>query len=1145
MSDPSVAADPHSIRPPPPGAATHATGRGRRRGRQAGAAATAAPAEETTPSSVSPEAILVLPVLSGHRGGEALSGLALQIQSVESTTTSSSSSHHDVSSESEARNDADAFPVSAPSFERVSSFTEPAPPCTLVSEPQAVPLATSGEQGGILRTLFDQQQHQHQQNQQELPTSSSRHSLREQSEIDAVSDAGNPHLSRQTARVGSPEPSNDASGLSGVPDEEQVAGAHREIVAHLSTESLALRVESGLAATRPRSELPTVSEPGEPELTEATGYDPSQVSGPAYGPPIEFFVPETGIASSPSPNPRGHGKGTAPRLDEPAPLSSRRQSSFRYIPTSQTEGTSGPTGSTGCSSSPSSRRDCAANNISSSSSLPHRPSAYGTAYSDDPGLFPLGPSTPASRILAFLDTLLADELAAMNLKASENVAGAVLLPSYKRLLLLAIRHRLIVVCPELRGSSLDSDVVAAGLQPLVRELTLGMESSTSRISGRTCAVLGDLASRPTEATVADLQGLLADKKLEDATTLCVEHGLFDHALFLALGLRNARLLARVLYEFEAHVRATTMGSKLATQYEMIDIDWAIADLKGKGTGGDSGLLVALRESTADSVLRRAYADLGQEDVIKRIVSILTSGLNADVSGPPLSKHRRADLLLALLEFSGGARESEPLALLLQVLLGLPPVFTSSGELIIRPLFQTTSVVGGSGHDVGQLLGKLFTKGIATPDLFDFRLQEIAEYVHCRAFEAPAALFYHPIRPVTWVYHGYDLRHPFLPHLLPYRLTYAGYARKAGKRDEGVARKGLAYCHLCLEQLRTLTRMCVLNKPEMSEIRPETNGIKYPLGMSHDALKYPLCNLNALESALSLAENFFGELQRLAGVAPQHLQARLLLPTEALDALEALRRRALSVAETVGDGSLRAQIQAIRVASASHDALKEEPEPEPDFCLLPYISLLGPTQVCEQEDSMSSSDSSIDLSIHPDFKVDRREPTPSPPPLPQVPVPMPQLVPQPVPSSSSEEISFSTSALDGSFAPGVGPSIEAPPVLQPEVPTPQSPTPVHAEQVQGEQPQQARRWFTGRKMSTDEGVVVDLAANDTGRMVYSETYGCWVCLDDEGKEVPPVRTEIPSPPPVGEPRVDSGARRGRKRQRAGAKYLSAAREPELE
>lgn len=98
---------------------------------------------------------------------------------------------------------------------------------------------------------------------------------------------------------------------------------------------------------------------------------------------------------------------------------------------------------------------------------------YSRRFDDDPTLFPILPSASAARILGYLDSLLGEELSASS-GSQRN------LPSYKQLILQAIRFRLLTACPELRNCTFDTDDNRTNLARFCRDLLASLSSPATR-----------------------------------------------------------------------------------------------------------------------------------------------------------------------------------------------------------------------------------------------------------------------------------------------------------------------------------------------------------------------------------------------------------------------------------------------------------------------------------------------------------------------------------------------------------------------------------------------------------------------------------------------------------------------------------------
>lgn len=475
---------------------------------------------------------------------------------------------------------------------------------------------------------------------------------------------------------------------------------------------------------------------------------------------------------------------------------------------------------------------------------------YSKRFEDDPTLFPILPSASAARILGYLDTLLADELAA-------SVGSRTRIPSYKQLILQAIRFRLLTACPELRNCTFDTDDNRTNLARFCRDLLASLPNPN----------YSSLPEQPKSAPKAleDVRRELLSSPPETVVGQCLDNEMYDHALYLAIVSGNSDALSAALAAFEGYVYSSIdptlslLYSAYATRNRQLRWSTAhddITELKSshfkgcsghnltsstiitanansikerppmlttveqselyKGTGlsmdrHDGSLVSLLRSSEPGSSIRRQYATFTAADILHKIAF---SYIHV------LTKEERNDVLVSLLVYSREASENRYIRALLCILLGIPPIYDSYGRFCFTDLFpiepeqserqnsqlHVSGAWGAGGrhsrsevsNELESFLQKLSAKNIQSVDLFTFRIHEILEYIHFRTTNIPHELFYQATKPVLLSNYGfyhsykYDLTFPFFCHLLPYKLAFAGFLRKESRTNDTLARHGLLY-----------------------------------------------------------------------------------------------------------------------------------------------------------------------------------------------------------------------------------------------------------------------------------------------------------------------------------------------------------------
>lgn len=482
---------------------------------------------------------------------------------------------------------------------------------------------------------------------------------------------------------------------------------------------------------------------------------------------------------------------------------------------------------------------------------------YSRKFDDDSTLFPILPSASAARILGYLDTLLAEELSA-------SAGSQCSVPSYKQLILQAIRFRLLTACPELRNCTYDTDDNRTNLARLCRDLLASLPNPC----------YNSLPEQPKGAPKAleDIRQKLLSSPPETVVGQCLDNEMYDHALYLAIVSGNSDALCSALAAFEGHVYSaidptlSLLYAVYATRNRHLRWNSAqgnVEDLKSShckttpgqnkgslvstaidadikerpqmlttveqgelydGTDGsfarrDGSLVSMLRSSGPQSSIRRQYATFTAADILHKIAF---SYIHIH------TKKERNDVLVSLLVYSKEASENPYIRALLCILLGIPPIYDSYGRFSFTSLFPVTSEqtesqapqvytngtlgIGGrhaksevsSGLEL--FFQKLTTKNIQSVDLFTFRIHEILEYIHFRTTNIPHELFYQATKPVLLSNYGfyhsykYDLTLPFFCHLLPYKLAFAGFLRKESRTNDTLARYGLLYATMAYSSI---------------------------------------------------------------------------------------------------------------------------------------------------------------------------------------------------------------------------------------------------------------------------------------------------------------------------------------------------------
>lgn len=600
---------------------------------------------------------------------------------------------------------------------------------------------------------------------------------------------------------------------------------------------------------------------------------------------------------------------------------------------------------------------------------------YSRRFDDDPTLFPILPSASAARILGYLDSLLGEELSASS-GSQRN------LPSYKQLILQAIRFRLLTACPELRNCAFDTDDNRTNLARFCRDLLASLSSPC----------YSSLPEKPKGASKAleDIRQELLSSPPETVVNQCLDHEMYDHALYLAIVSGNAEVLCSALAAFEGHVYSSIdptlslLYSAYATKNR--HLRWSsvqgssgdsksshfktshdqhpssatnattTADFKERpqmlttmeqgelyaDTGGprihwDGSLVSLLQNSGPRSSIRRQYATFTAEDILHKIAF---SYIHV------LTKDERNDVLVSLLVYSKEASENRYLCALLCILLGIPPVYDSYGRFCFTDLFPAESEqmegqtsqphvsgpinIGGKhirsevSNELELFLQKLPTKNIQSVDLFTFRIHEILEYIHFRTTHIPHELFYQATKPVLLANHGfhhsykYDLTLPFFPHLLPYKLAFAGFLRRESRTNDTLARYGLLYTTMAyssIEQVISrvnlsgeyLTRKdavaadsdALLMKPSCpttdSKSTPindlSTATLDYPLGFDYPAIVAPIECGDIFINTLRLASNYKKELRSKASISAKYIKELMLISSEAIESVHHLQKEA--------------------------------------------------------------------------------------------------------------------------------------------------------------------------------------------------------------------------------------------------------------
>ncbi|EFO61929.1 Hypothetical protein GLP15_498 [Giardia lamblia P15] len=600
---------------------------------------------------------------------------------------------------------------------------------------------------------------------------------------------------------------------------------------------------------------------------------------------------------------------------------------------------------------------------------------YSRRFDDDPTLFPILPSASAARILGYLDSLLGEELSASSGSHRS-------IPSYKQLILQAIRFRLLTACPELRNCAFDMDDNRTNLARFCRDLLASLSNPC----------YSSLPEKPEGAPKAleDIRRELLSSPPETVVNRCLDYEMYDHALYLAIVSGNSEVLCSALAAFEGHVYssidptlsllyaayatknrhmrwssvqdssgdsrlshfktghnqslssaahpATTIDFKERPQMlTMLEQGELYADAGGSRTHLDGSLVSLLRKSGPGSSIRRQYATFTAEDILHKIAF---SYIHV------LTKDERNDVLVSLLVYSKEASDNCYLRALLCILLGIPPIYDSYGRFCFTDLFPA-----GSGHMERQashphvngamsiggkhirsevsseleiFLQKLPTKNIQSVDLFTFRIHEILEYIHFRTTHIPHELFYQATKPVLLANYGfhhsykYDLTLPFFPHLLPYKLAFAGFLRRESRTNDTLARYGLLYTTMAyssIEQVISRVNLsgeclirkdtvvadskallmkpsCLLTDPKSTPTNClSTATLEYPLGFDYPTIVAPIECGDVFINTLRLASNYKKELRSKASISAKYIKELMLTSSEAIESVHHLQKEA--------------------------------------------------------------------------------------------------------------------------------------------------------------------------------------------------------------------------------------------------------------
>lgn len=568
---------------------------------------------------------------------------------------------------------------------------------------------------------------------------------------------------------------------------------------------------------------------------------------------------------------------------------------------------------------------------------------YSAQFTDAPSLFPLLPSTSAVKVLAFLDDLVVEESSArrqqevLSTQASQagpGSPGAQLLPSYRLLLLLAMRHRLLVACPELRANGFDDDggVLRAFAvlcsspadRPHARPGGGRPDADATGLSGLCRELLVDLDDDAITATeVRDysplnrIRRLIALKDFEAAMAVCLDHSLFDHAFFIASVIMQSAAggassgastgagagetpLARVMGRFVAHTLNAVDGT-LAGLYDVVSADH-------RARGREPG---AAQAPQADAFLEKA--------LLNKI------GLVLMLRKTKASKRQALREVVALSAACAAAPDRYYIRSLALLLLGAPLCYDDAGRLRIGDLFayapaRAPEASGDAarprpGDEFSTFLAKL-GKASDTMTLETLRLHEVLEFVHYRSVALPTELFANLTRPVLLepaedgvAYAPATL--PFYPFLLPYKLAFAAYIRKAARTSELYARQGAFYNEQCLRSLALLSRRRPADEAPPAAAAgaaPSSPAagtgagaaVSFPLGLSAASVARPFGAAACEEWARlsGLAQNCRKELKKTAGLSTAYINEYMGVGATAVTAIADLLAAASAILSAI-------------------------------------------------------------------------------------------------------------------------------------------------------------------------------------------------------------------------------------------------------